>query len=59
MTNLERWFSEISPLSIPNREDKPARADGTELKPGTVRRCLSLSKIAFSKMEVLFLFSLF
>ena len=38
------------PLPIPNREVKPARADGTAVKRGRVGRCPILNQAPFSNI---------
>ena len=51
-----RWlYPRCSPLPIPNREVKPARADGTALRCGRVGRCRTISK-ASGKTQRLFYF---
>src|SRR6185503_16221874 len=44
-------YRRCPPLPIPNREVKPARADGTAVKCGRVGRCQILSGIAFVETQ--------
>src|ERR1700684_3192764 len=47
-------YRRCPPLPIPNREVKPARADGTAVKCGRVGRCQILQKGRYRRMTAFF-----